>query len=132
MSMASAAPFSGLSRPANSTPGPAVPDQAMSRTGGYGGRTASTGTTRRHAPARPRARSDTNACEPPRCGSRMAVTSGAMIAIFTLSPSLGKHLTGQVARRVDAQDLEGNARSATPPYLGGRLGVEDLGQLHRL
>ena len=37
------------------------------------------GTTR---PASPRARSDRNACEPPRCGSRIAVTSGAMIAIL--------------------------------------------------
>ena len=49
MSMASAAPFSGLSRPANSAPGPAVPDQGMTRVGGYGGRIASTGTTRRQA-----------------------------------------------------------------------------------
>ena len=49
MSMASAAPFSGLSRPANSAPVPAVADQAMRRVGTYGGRIASTGTTRRQA-----------------------------------------------------------------------------------
>ena len=49
MSMASAAPFSGLSRPANSAPCPAVPDQGMTPVGGYGGRIASTGTTRRQA-----------------------------------------------------------------------------------
>ena len=36
-----------------------------------------------------RARSDTKACEPPRWGSRMAVTSGAMMAIFTVAGSLG-------------------------------------------
>jgi hypothetical protein len=49
MSMASAVPFSGLSRPAYSAPRPAVPDQAMTPVGGYGGRIASTGTTRRQA-----------------------------------------------------------------------------------
>ena len=47
--MASAAPFSGLSRPANSAPCPAVADQGMTPVGGYGGRIASTGTTRRQA-----------------------------------------------------------------------------------
>src|SRR5262249_47859619 len=49
MSMASAAPFSGLSRPANSAPWPAVSAQGMTAVGGYGGRIASTGTTRRQA-----------------------------------------------------------------------------------
>ena len=51
MSMASAAPFSGLSRPANSAPCPAVADQGMSPMRGYGGRIASTGTTWRQARA---------------------------------------------------------------------------------
>jgi len=49
MSMASAAPFSGLSLPANTAPSPASGDQGMTRVGGYGGRIASTGTIRRQA-----------------------------------------------------------------------------------
>src|SRR6266480_6664191 len=62
----------------------------------------------------------------------MAVTSGAMIAIFTGPVSLSQHLERQVARRVEAQHLEGNPPPATPPYLAGRLGVEDFGQLRGL
>ena len=60
----------------------------------------------------------------------MAVTSGATIAIF-----IGRswqHLEGEVARRIDAQHLEGNTRRAASPDLVGRLGIEDLGQLDRL
>src|SRR5499427_10230580 len=49
MSMASAAPFSGLSRPANTAPDPAERDQAIDAVGTSGGRTASTGTTWRQA-----------------------------------------------------------------------------------
>src|SRR6266404_406030 len=62
----------------------------------------------------------------------MAVTSGAMIAIFTVPVSPGQHLESQVARRVDAQHLEGNRPLAAPPDLFGRPGIEDPGQLHRL
>src|SRR5580658_7712330 len=61
----------------------------------------------------------------------MAVTSGAMMAIFTGPASLGQHLKGQIARRVDAQHLEGNGPPAAPPDLFGRPGIEDPGQLHR-
>ncbi len=49
MSMASAAPFSGLSRPAKTAPSPPVDDHVMSAVGTQGGRIASTGTTRRQA-----------------------------------------------------------------------------------
>src|SRR5580704_19562555 len=62
----------------------------------------------------------------------MAVTSGAMMAIFTVPASLGQHLKGQVARRVDAQHLEGNRPLAAPPDLFSSPGIEDPGQLHRL
>src|SRR5580693_939716 len=76
----------------------------------------------------------------------MAVTSGAMMAILTVPASLcqphcasltvpaslGQHLKGQVARRVDAQHLEGNRPPSAPPDLFGRPGIEDPGQLHRL
>src|SRR5260370_40817792 len=62
----------------------------------------------------------------------MAVTSGAMMAIFTGPASLGQHLKGQVAWRVEAQHLERNRPAATPPDLFGRPGVEDPGQFHRL
>src|SRR5579872_4659588 len=62
----------------------------------------------------------------------MAVTSGAMMAIFTVSASRGQHLKGQVAWRVDAQHLEGNRPLAEPPDLLGRSGIKDPGQLRRL
>ena len=45
MSMASAAPFSGLSLPAKTAPPPAAGDQGMTRVGTYGGRIASTRAT---------------------------------------------------------------------------------------
>ena len=49
MSMASAAPFSGLSLPAKTAPFPAAADQGMALVGTYGGKIASTGTIRRQA-----------------------------------------------------------------------------------
>src|SRR5258707_7003037 len=49
MSMASAAPFSGLSLPANTAPSPAASDQGTERVGTYGGRIASTRVTVRQA-----------------------------------------------------------------------------------
>src|SRR5258708_37753459 len=49
MSTASAAPFSGLSRPANTAPSAAAGDQGMTRVGTYGGRGACTRTTRPQA-----------------------------------------------------------------------------------
>src|SRR5258708_37736116 len=49
MSTASAAPFSGLSRPANTAPSAAAGDQGMTRVGTYGGRVACTRTTRPQA-----------------------------------------------------------------------------------
>ena len=58
----------------------------------------------------------------------MAVTSGAMIAIFFH----GQHLEGQITGRIDADHLERNLAPAASPNLIGRLGIEDLGQLHRL
>src|ERR1700730_18373045 len=62
----------------------------------------------------------------------MAVTSGAMMAIFTGPASLGPHLKGQVARRGDGQHLEGTRPPPAPPDLFGGPGIEDPGQLHRL
>src|SRR5258708_38851889 len=49
MSMASAAPFSGLNLPANTAPSPAAFDHGMSLVGTYGGKIASTGIIRRQA-----------------------------------------------------------------------------------
>src|SRR5258707_1537557 len=49
MSIAAAAPFSGLSLPANTAPSPAASDQGTERVGTYGGRIASTGVTVRQA-----------------------------------------------------------------------------------
>jgi len=49
MSMACAAPFSGLSRPPNTAPAPAERDQAIEAVGTSGGRMASTRTARRQA-----------------------------------------------------------------------------------
>ena len=51
MAIASAAPFSGLNRPANSAPDPAASEKGICRVGMSDGRTASTGTMRRHASA---------------------------------------------------------------------------------
>ena len=51
MSIASAAPFSGLSRPAKTAPSPAASDQGTERVGTYGGRIASTRATARQAVA---------------------------------------------------------------------------------
>src|SRR5215208_8227662 len=51
MSMASAAPFSGLSLPANRAPVASARDHGMQAVGTYGGRIASTGTTARQAVA---------------------------------------------------------------------------------
>src|SRR5580693_6996747 len=62
----------------------------------------------------------------------MAVTSGAMMATFTVPASLAQHLKGQIARRVDAQHLERNRPPAAPPDLFGCPGIEDPRQLHRL
>src|ERR1700746_972208 len=67
----------------------------------------------------------------------MAVTSGAMIAIFTVPAlsgpaSLGQHLEGQITGRIDADHLERNLAPAASPNLIDRPGIEDLGQLHRL
>src|ERR1700756_4651199 len=58
----------------------------------------------------------------------MAVTSGAMIAIFTVSLWWGQHLEGKVARRVDPQHLERNLPQAAPGDIFGRAGEEDPGE----
>ena len=49
ISMASAAPFSGLSLPAKSAPSPPSYDHSISPVGTRGGRIAATGTIRRQA-----------------------------------------------------------------------------------
>src|SRR4029453_11325787 len=51
MAIASAAPFSGLSLPANRAPLTSARDHGMRAVGTYGGRIASTGTTSRQAAA---------------------------------------------------------------------------------
>src|SRR5260370_957696 len=62
----------------------------------------------------------------------MAVTSGAMMAIFTVPASLGQRLEGDIARRVAPQHLERNPPPAAPPDLAGRVRVEEPGQLNCL
>src|SRR5689334_24575977 len=50
-------------------------------------------------------------------------------AILTVPLSLGQHLEGKVAWRVDPQHLEGNLPQAAPGDLVGRPGEEDPGEL---
>ncbi len=76
----------------------------------------------------PRASSDTNACEPPRCGSRIALTSGATIATFTAAITLKATSRGGLTPSVSNDTRR--RRAAT--HLRGRAWIEDLGELDGL
>src|ERR1700748_1623451 len=58
----------------------------------------------------------------------MAVTSGAMMAIFIGPLSWDQHLEGKVARRVDPQPHKRTLRQAAPGDIFGRAGEEDPGE----
>src|ERR1022692_4630920 len=108
MSIASAAPFSGLSLPAKTAPSPAASDQGTERVGTYGGRMASTRGTLRPGLAW---NADTQATAGG-CLPWAACRSAAAIAASGSSGGVDMHLVAsadQAARKVGHEGLRASA-----------------------